>query len=347
MSNVLRLPISVIQLGYSHPRYAAISGIKEVRLKPMRLIAGLAVAAWLLTGCAGSGDATAPSGELSEHTVTVGERDRSYLLYTPANVGSASEPRALVLVFHGGAGTAKGVAKEVGRSLHRISDRDDFFIAYPHAVDGTWDFGAGRVSESLDVRIDDRAYFRALLDELTATRPIDERRIFATGASRGGMASYFVACVFPGRIRAIAPVIMPMPTFMLDLCKDAKDLGVAILNGTKDPLVPYDGGYITVGRKKHDEVMSTDATVAFWRSRNNCNEEPSATEVIDPANDRMYVVKTSWEACEHKPVLLYRIVGGGHTWPGGSQYLPRFLIGRVTRDIDGATEIWSFFSRFL
>jgi len=185
-----------------------------------------------------------------------------------------------------------------------------------------------------------------VLDDLTNTRPIDQRRIFATGISRGGQASYFVACVFPDRIRAIAPVAMPMPKFMLDLCPDAPGIGVAILNGTDDPLVPYDGGQIKVGRRERGEVMSTDDTVDFWRSRNNCAAEPSEKAVLNPVNDRMQVIRTSWEKCEHDPVLLYRIQGGGHTWPSGRQYLPRFVVGPVNRDIDGATEIWSFFSRF-
>jgi len=42
-------------------------------------------------------------------------------------------------------------------------------------------------------------------------------------------------------------------------------------------------------------------------------------------------------------VVLYRIEGGGHTWPGGLQYLPVRLVGRTTRDINGCDEIWEFF----
>lgn len=286
------------------------------------------------------------TGTLSTHSITLDNRDRSYLLYTPASVRSAGEPRPLILVFHGGGGTARGIAKEVGRSLHAIADRDSFFVAYPNAVDKMWDFGAGEISESLKERVDDRAFFAAVLDELTNTRPIDKRRVFATGISRGGQASYFVACVFPDRIRAIAPVAMSMPTFMLDLCPTAAGTGVAILNGTDDPLVPYDGGQITVGRRERGEVMSTDDTIEFWLSRNHCDATPTAEAVIDPVSDHMQVYRTSWETCEYDPVLLYRIQGGGHTWPSGRQYLPRFVVGRVNRDIDGATEIWSFFSRF-
>ncbi|MEM6989383.1 MAG: hypothetical protein AAF721_02760 [Myxococcota bacterium] len=44
------------------------------------------------------------------------------------------------------------------------------------------------------------------------------------------------------------------------------------------------------------------------------------------------------------PVVVYRVEGGGHTWPGGRQYLPQSLIGRVSRDILGTRHIFNFFA---
>ena len=35
--------------------------------------------------------------------------------------------------------------------------------------------------------------------------------------------------------------------------------------------------------------------------------------------------------------------GGGHTWPGGTQYLAPALIGRVCRDFDASAVIFRFF----
>jgi len=309
------------------------------------MIRTVVVLALLLAGCAGAAEAPA-AGELTEHTIAVGDRQRDYLFYVPTGLANSAERRPLVMVFHGGGGKSKQIAKEVGPTLEPIADRKDFFIVYPNAVDKMWDFGAGKVSEQLKERVDDRRYFGDLLAELTTKYPIDEDRIFATGISRGGQASYFVACTFPGEIRAIAPVAMPMPVFMRELCADAKSTGIAIFNGTEDPLVPYGGGEIKVGRKTRGDVMSTDATVDFWRTVNGCSPNPTATETIDNKDDKMRVVKTSYEQCKGDPVLLYRIEGGGHTWPNGRQYLPRFLVGDVDRDIDGATEVWKFFSRF-
>lgn len=299
------------------------------------------IAMWFSTNALARGSA----GTLSTHEILVGERERSYLLYSPARAIQGSETRPLVLVFHGGGGTAKGISREVGRSMHKIADREDFYVVYPNAIDKMWDLGGGEISESLEIRINDRRFFGDLIGELVRTLPIDENRIFATGISRGGQASYFVACAHPDRIRAIAPVAMPMPVYMQQECVEAPATAIAIINGTDDPLVPYDGGRIKVGKRERDEVMSTDATVEYWRSRNECAAE-SIEEIIDTRRDRMQVRKTAWRACDLTPVVLFRIEGGGHTWPSGRQYLPRLVVGRVKRDIDGAEAVWSFFSQF-
>jgi polyhydroxybutyrate depolymerase len=44
-------------------------------------------------------------------------------------------------------------------------------------------------------------------------------------------------------------------------------------------------------------------------------------------------------------VVLVRLDGGGHTWPGGSQYLPERLVGKVCRHVDGTALIWDFLQR--
>ena len=40
---------------------------------------------------------------------------------------------------------------------------------------------------------------------------------------------------------------------------------------------------------------------------------------------------------------LIRIDGGGHTWPGGIQFLPALLIGTVNHDINAGEAAWRFF----
>lgn len=42
-------------------------------------------------------------------------------------------------------------------------------------------------------------------------------------------------------------------------------------------------------------------------------------------------------------VVLYTVTGGGHTWPGGLQYLPEGVIGRTTTQFSASAESWEFF----
>ncbi len=271
--------------------------------------------------------------------------DREYLLYTPRLAGRLPGARPLVLVLHGGGGTARGMVRSTRRRFHQLADRHGFYVAYLDAVEKTWDFGEGEVSERLERRVDDLGFLSRLVDRLLAELPIDPGRVFATGISRGGQASYFLACKLPGRIRAIASVAMPLPAFLEDDCRRGPPVGVAILNGTEDPLVPYDGGQIAVFRQQRGRVLPTDATARLWRRRNGCSER-SVSETTDEKDDGTVVVETRWTDCTGAPVVVYRIEGGGHTWPSGGQYLPVSLIGRVSREIDGADEAWSFFARF-
>jgi polyhydroxybutyrate depolymerase len=57
------------------------------------------------------------------------------------------------------------------------------------------------------------------------------------------------------------------------------------------------------------------------------------------------VISRRRHCAENTEVILLRIDNGGHTWPGGKQYLPERMIGKVCRDIDAGHEIFEFFSR--
>ena len=280
---------------------------------------------------------------LERHSFELDGHAREYLLYAPANL---TGPRPLVLVLHGGGGTHRNMARMTHGRWQELADRHGFLVAYPNALDRMWDFGEGVVSENLDVRVDDLAYFREVIARIMASGKVDPDRVFSTGISRGGQASYFLACHLPGTIRAIAPVTMPLPAFLEDDCRNGPPVGLVLINGTADPLVPYDGGDIRVFRRKRGKVLSTDRTIALWRLRNGCADAPDTVENIDRPGDATTVARSDWTACTGAPVTLYRVEGGGHTWPSGRQYLGRRLVGEVSHDIDGAEEIWRFFARF-
>ncbi len=292
-----------------------------------------------------SASASAFAAQAARHFIEVDGVKRSYLLYKPRNNGTRTLG-PLVLVMHGGGGTAKGLYRDTRKSFTSLADSYGFYLVYPDAGRRMWDFGVDKVSQKLRKRFDDKGFFEALLDHLTDSLPVDKQRVFATGISRGGQASYFLACNFPTRIRAIAPIAMPMPEFLTRACEAGSDIGIALLNGTGDPVVPYGGGEIIALGQRRGVVLSTSATLRFWRQKNGCSETPDSRVGIDPASDGTSVERIDWQACEGAPVRLYKIKNGGHTWPSGSQYLPRRVVGSVTRDINGAVEVWDFFLGF-
>jgi polyhydroxybutyrate depolymerase len=46
---------------------------------------------------------------------------------------------------------------------------------------------------------------------------------------------------------------------------------------------------------------------------------------------------------EGAEVIFYTIIGGGHTWPGGT---PIPVVGKTSRDIDATEAMWDFFQAF-
>ncbi len=306
------------------------------------VVAVALLAALLLAACRAGDD-----DKLTEHFFEHEGRERSYLLYTPRGAERLAGKRPLVLAIHGRGSTHRAMVDLTRRGFHSLADRDGFFVVYPNAVAGYWDFGEGVVSEELPQHVDDLGYFRAVLDAVGERHAIDPRRVFAAGISRGGQASYFLACKLPGRIRAFAAFAMPLADFLEDDCSSGPPVGVAIVNGTADPLVPYDGGRVEVLGRYRGAVLSTDATAALFRRRNGCEPQPTAEETLDQAEDGTRVEKTLWGACDGAPVAVYRVEGGGHTWPSGAQSpLERVVVGKVSRDVDGATLAWEFFRGF-
>jgi polyhydroxybutyrate depolymerase len=122
---------------------------------------------------------------------------------------------------------------------------------------------------------------------------------------------------------------------------------VIIINGTEDPMVPYGGGEIGIKKIRLGRVMSTPATAEFWAKHNGCSFPPDVTRMPDkdPADGTTLEKYEYTGGKDGSEVVLYKIIGGGHTWPGGKQYLPEKIIGRTSREIDGCRTIWEFFKK--
>jgi polyhydroxybutyrate depolymerase len=121
-------------------------------------------------------------------------------------------------------------------------------------------------------------------------------------------------------------------------------VAVLVINGTADPLVPYDGGHVRAFFSRRGEIWSTERTIAFWAEHNRCATPPDVRALADrDTADSSRVIEVVYTRCAGPRVRLLRVEGGGHTWPGRAQYLPVAWVGVTNRDIDGTEVIWRFF----
>jgi polyhydroxybutyrate depolymerase len=277
-----------------------------------------------------------PAGDTSQ-TITVGGVQRTYVLHVPAQL-KPSPP--LILAFHGHFGTGAGQARLSG--FDALADRYGFVVAYPDGINRGWNDGRSGTRDTAD----DLGFARALVAELSKRYGVDPKRVYATGMSNGATFSQYLACDQSTTFAAIAPVSGSMPAADEPTCRPQRAISVLEIGGTADPIMPYDGGAIKLGPSpSRGLVLSVDATVAFWANNAGC--APAAVSTDLPAiapPDGTSVTRSLYHGCrDGAGVVKYAIVGAGHTWPDGPQYLPKALIGVASNQLEASQTIVQFF----
>ncbi len=275
-------------------------------------------------------------------SIVHGGLTRTYLLHMPAGFDQARQ-WPLVFVLHGGGGDGAKVTKLTG--FGSKADSAGFIVCCPDAVNNHWNDGRQvRRFKSQREGVDDVGFIAALIDRFAKDMNVDRRRVYATGISNGGMMCHRLACELSDRIAAIAPVAAALPEPLANSARPSRPMPVLVINGTKDPLVPFEGGGVGLYHKR-GEVLSVARTVGFWVAADSCGPKPETTEIpdVDP-HDGITVVRERYSGGrDSSEVILYRVEGGGHTWPSGARRVARF--GKTARDIDATEAIWEFFNR--
>ncbi len=276
---------------------------------------------------------------LDRYTILHDGVERRFRLYIPAKMVT---PTPLLLVLHGGSGTITSVVRVTRAGFHELAEEHGFIVVYPEGLHRFWNDGRpirGRYSDA-----DDVGFIDAMIEQIASQYPLDRRRIFSTGISNGGHMSYRLACELSDQIAGIAPVAALLPGHLVETCAPVRPVGVLIMAGTDDPLVPYGGGDVQVGRARRGAVLSAQETARFWAAANHCDAEPLTTLLPDADPDDGTRIRHTVYNGGDAPVELYTVEGGGHTWPGGWQYLPARIVGKTSREIDACRVIWDFFA---
>lgn len=290
----------------------------------------------------GCSDAAASAGaDLDTRTLEAGGETRTYHVMLPDDYDPAVAT-PVVLALHGGGGNGARLDRSTRGQFREQADRLDWIVVFPEGVNHGWNDGREATAEPRR-GVDDVAFFAALIDRLATDHGIDTTRVYATGISNGAFMSIRLGLELSDRIAAVAAVTGNLQK-VHESKTPARPMPILFMNGTEDPLVPFDGGQVTVFGRSRGEVLSTRDSALRFGTINGCDAEAPIVTLPDwSKHDGTRVHVHAGIGCE-APVVVYRIEGGGHTWPGGSQYLPRAVVGRVSRDIVGARHIFDFFA---
>lgn len=292
-----------------------------------------------LTCCAGC----APASETTRHTIEAAGLTRTYYEHLPS--GPAND-RALplVIVFHGSGDD--GLGMESFGEFSRLADREGFIAVYPNAMSKNWNDGreAAAIFSQFS-KVDDVAFVGAMIRMISREHRVDPRRVFAAGFSNGGIFVHYLAAHLSDQLAAIADVSGGIAEPFAALFNPTSPMSVLMIHSTKDPMVPFAGGDVDYGGL--GRIIDTAQTVRLWQAHLGMESKAPSAEGRLAKKNPDGPTETHWKKWEgSKPgaeLLLYAVEGGGHTWPGGPQFLPVDVIGHVSRDFNATEMIWEFF----
>lgn len=284
-----------------------------------------------------------------QHTIalTSGGLERVVVVYVPETYDGRHR-LPLVLTLHGSQSDA---VEQLQRSeLPASAERYDFIVASPQgyipAAPG-YRWNVPGVTLPAGQPPNDEQYLSDVIDHLRANLCVDAKRVYGTGYSGGGRMISQYACDAPERLAAIAPVAgvragypvtgpdgpMPDPA----TCTPQRPVPVITFAGTADPVNPYFGGGAPYWQYGIEDAL------ARWAEINGCRRGPHIRALTE------HVDRIKCTVCRrHANVVLYRVEGGGHTWPGSEAFVPLVpVLGPLTFEIKANELIWRFFRHHL
>ena len=263
----------------------------------------------------------------------------------------------LLLVLHGAGGTGLGTAALSG--LAGRGPAAGCAVAFPDGFLHVWNDRRNAPMLARRERIDDVAFLQALVTHLRPGSGADAGPVFAVGMSNGGFLAEHVAR--NGLLDLAGVVLVASSATMTSrearpVPAPVRPLRFLAFHGTADPLVAYGGGPIgPLGRLAQRRpgwagrgvTAPIEQVAADW-ARLALGHSPAAPHIVPVtgAPGEFVVERLSWRAphgsASAPSAELYRIIGGGHTWPGGAQYLPSRIVGPAVQGLDATGILLDF-----
>jgi len=306
--------------------------------------------------CAAATAVAAEPARWLEDRLAIGDSERQYRLYVPANLGTGPSP--LVVMLHGCTQSPETFAESTRMNVHAESGR--FLVLYPaQRITANparcWNWflprnqarGGGEPAEIV-----------ALVDHVARQHAVDRKRVYVAGLSAGAAMSATLAACYPDVFAAAAIADGTMYKSATSLTEagrvmakgEAPDPGVlggeAWACGGKRPLmmpvaVWHGRGDDLVHPQNGDGLLRQFATLNDLADDGSANGSVAATaETRSGQTNGGYAYTVARYAWRGRPLLeYYRIDTMGHAWSGGKDDLPF----SDAKGPDASLAMWNFF----
>ncbi len=274
----------------------------------------------------------ADAEQFTTQSIRIDGIERTYHVHKPDAV---FEALPLLIVLHGGGGQGIGLKNTYG--FQPIIERGEVIAAYPDAINGQW-------------LPNDVAFLDDAIDEIISRERVDPDQLFITGASRGGLMTFIMVATSKHSFQAAGTVIASQVQGLAEQYPISRPISFAMIAGTADPLMPYDGGWGAMGQPRStgepgSYVLPVEEVIQGLLNVNSITSDPviSSFGNRDQSDGCTHQVYQWTHSQTGQSVLLVKVEGGGHVVPGGRQYLPKSWIGSACHDFDHAQVMWEFF----
>ena len=287
-------------------------------------------------------------GLIKNNKIIVQDEQREYHLFLPNDLKDCS----VVFLLHGNGGSADDMIGETGvKAPYKVwltlASQSNFIVVIPNGNKGTNNkrgWNDCREEATQNPTSDDLLFLDTLLETIQTTYKTNPKKVFVVGTSNGGHMAIRLAQEIPQKITAFAVIAAAMP-YNSTCITSSIPISALFMNGTDDPILPYNGGQIAGNR---GEVFSTAATINYWIERNETFDQPVFTDFMnsdieDNCTIESYLYTNSATSTQ---TILYKTINGGHTEPSRVERYSNFfltIVGNQNADVEMAEEIWKFF----
>jgi predicted peptidase len=180
-----------------------------------------------------------------EKDITI-HSDLNYLLYLPKDYNSTGKPFPLIVFLHGAGERGNNLDQVKTWGIANIVEHDSnfpFIVVSPQCPADSW--WLLKIPE-----------LKGFIDEMKTKYNVDKSRVYLTGLSMGGFATWALAAQYPNDFAAIAPVCGGGEIRLA--MHGAYKMPIWVFHGAKDSIIP-----IQRSQEMVDEIKKQGGDVKF------------------------------------------------------------------------------------